>query len=273
MRSGENMSFQENLLRKIELEKLASRVIASIGTEHQHQPVDKEAMRQLLELSPYRYQRERDLDLYVKPGTDKLKMILVLDNELPIFHSTVKDVVTRRSPRTLEMWKISTIRHILVDSDIKVSTRGQSVEAILKEALAQLDLTYTDKDIDDLAREGMAWLAGGETGGVEKTLAMFAALLGYRRPPTNFGLDRTACYGVSAAGPGKEAVFGPLAIYRSADNSLLWINEPLSLSNRQQMKFLRSLAEGQASVAVTGDAVFEKLRNNVLALPGRVLSV
>lgn len=267
------MSFQKNLQHKIELERLASRVIASIGTEQSHHPVDKEAMRQLLELSPYRYQHERDLDLYVKPGTDELKMILVLDNKLPIFRSTVKDVVTRRSPKTLEMWKISTIRHILDDSDIKVSTREQSVETVLKDALAQLDLTYTDKDIDDLAREGMAWLAGGDAGGVEKTIAMFAALLGYGKPPRYFGLDQTVCYGISAAGQDNDIVFGPLVIYRPADNTLLWINEPLSRSDRQQMEFLRSLAAGGSSAPVTGDAVFLKLKNNVLAQPGRVLSV
>ena len=59
------MTFKENLLQKIELERLASQVIASCGSVQSTHPVDKEAMRSLLELSPYQYQRERDLDLYV----------------------------------------------------------------------------------------------------------------------------------------------------------------------------------------------------------------
>ena len=274
--TGETMdksSFQENLLRKIELERLASRVIASIGTGQAHHPVDKKAMRQLLELSPYQYRHERDLDLYVKPADEELKLILVLDNELPIFRSTVKDVVIRRSPRTLEMWKISTIRHILVDSDIKVSNRDKSVETVLRDALAQLDLNYTDRDIDDLAREGMAWLAGSNAEGVETTLAMFGALLGYRKPPGYFGLDQAVCYGVSAAGRDKEAVFGPLVLYRPADNTLFWIDRPFSSSDRQQMEFLRSVAKGRASVPTTGDAVYEKLKANVLEQPERDLAV
>ena len=162
------MSFKENLLRKIELERLASQVIASCGTEKSRHPVDKEAMRSLLELSPYQYQRERDLDLYVKPLEGELKMILVLDNKLPIFQSTVKDVVTRSSPRTLEMWNFRTIRNILVDSDIKASIRAKSVETVLMDAVAQLDLTYTDTDIKNLARKGMAWLAGKNASGVKK---------------------------------------------------------------------------------------------------------
>jgi hypothetical protein len=267
------MSFQENLLRKIELEGLASQVIGAMGTEQARHPINKEAMRNLLELSPYQYQRERDLDIYVKPGEGELKMILVLDNELPIFRSTIKDVVTRRSPRTLEMWKFRTIRNILVDSDIKTSTRSKSVETVLRDAVAQLDLSYTDKDIEDLAREGMAWLAGSDAGNVEKSLVMFAAVLGYRKPPKYFGLDNTVCYGVSASGPENEVAFGPFVLYRPADNTLAWINESLSRYDKQQMVFLRAVAAGKASVPVTGDAVFQKLQANVLEHPGPLLRV
>ena len=170
------ISFKENLLQKIELERLASLVSASCGTEHVSHHIDKKSMGRLLELSPYKYQHERDLDLYVKPVEGELKMILVLDNELPIFRSTVKDVVTRRSPRTLEMWNFRTVRNILVDSDIKVSSTGKSVETVLRDAVDQLDLTYTDTDIEDLAKEGMAWLAGSDANGVGKLHALFAEI-------------------------------------------------------------------------------------------------
>ena len=160
------MSFKENLQRKIELEGFASRVKSSCGTEQSTRPVDKAAMRSLLELSPYQHQQERDLDLYIKDVEGEKEMILVLDNELPMFQSTVKDVVTRRSPRTLEMWNLKTVRNILVDSDIKMSITEKSVETVLRDAVAQLDLTYTDTDIENLAREGMAWLAGSDASGV-----------------------------------------------------------------------------------------------------------
>jgi len=230
-------------------------------------------MRSLLELSPYQYQRERDLDLYVKPAEGELKMILVLDNMLPILKSTVKDVVTRRSPRTLEMWNFRTIRKILVDSDIKISTRAKSVETVLKDAAAQLDLTYTDAAIYDMARDGIAWLAGSNANGVEKSLSLFATLLGYQEFPNNLGLGRLVCYGVSASGSDNEPTFGPLVLYRPDNNTLVWINESLSGSDRKQMEFLRSVAAGESSVPVTGDAVFEKLQENVFDQPGRVLPV
>ena len=265
------MTFKENLLRKIELERLAYQVIASCGTGQSHRPLDKEAMRSLLDFSPYRHRHERDLDLYVKPAGEKPGMVLVLDNELPIFQSTVEDVVTRRSPRTLEMWKISTIRKILVDSDIKMSTRAESVETILGDALAHLDLTFTDKDIEDMAREGMAWLAGKDRGNVEKSLALFAAVLEYRKPQKYFGLDNTISYGVSATGQDNDFIFGPLVLYRPGDNILLWIDQSFTSSDREQIKFLRSIAAGKRSVQITGDAVFEKLQANVLEQPERVL--
>jgi hypothetical protein len=266
------MSFKENLLRKIELARLASQIIASMGTGPARHPVDKEAMRRLLELSSYQYRQERDLDLYAKAVEGELKMILVLDNELPIFRSTVKDVVTRRSPRTIELWNIRTVRNILVDSDIKISTREKSVETVLRDAVEQLDLTYTEKDIEDLAREGMAWLDGSNADGVGETLTMFAALLGYSKPPRYFGLDRTISYGIAAAGPNKDIVFGPLVLYRPADNTLAWIDESFFRSDPRQMEFLRSVASGASSVPVTGDAVFQRLRANVLEQPERVRS-
>ncbi len=265
------MSFQENLQRKIELDKLASRVIASIGTGPAPHHVDKEAMRSLLEQSPYQYRHERDLDLYVKPLEDELKMILVLDNELPIYRSTVDDVVIRKSPRTLEMWKISTIRHILDDTDIKVCTGKESVETILQDAVSMLDLHYTDSDIEGLARDGMAWLAGSNAEGVEKTLRMFVELLGYRKPPRYFGMEQTVSYGIAASGPGDEMVFGPLVLYRPGDNTLAWIDRTFSRTDIRQMEFLLAAAAGKASVPVTGDAVFQKLQANVLQQHDRVL--
>lgn len=265
------MGFKENLLKKIEIDRLATQVIASCGPPSARNPIDKEAMRRLLEMSPYTYQQERDLDLYVKPIEGELKMILVLDNELPIFRSTINDVVVRRNPRTLEMWRISTIRHILDDSDIKVSVRGKSAETVWKDTIAQLVLTYTDADIERLAIEGMAWLEGKVANEVERTLTMFAELLGYSKPARYFKLDYTVCYGVPGTGPEKDVTFGPMALYSPSDNRLVWIDERVSRHDLQQMKFLQAVASGESSVSVTGDAVFRKLKTNVLERPERVL--
>jgi hypothetical protein len=266
----EKMSFKDNLLKKLEMEKLAARVIASIGPDRAYRRIDKETMQKLLEMSPYHYIQERDLDLYVKNGGNGVKKILVLDNELPVFRSTVKDVVIRRSPRTLEMWRISTIRHILDDSDIKESKGAESVRTVLQDGLARLDLDYTEADIHNLAREAMAWLAGREAGKVEEMLELFAALLGYRKLPAYFGLDQAVGYGMASPGSNKETVFGPLVLYRPGDNILQFVDKRVSSSDRQQSELLRSVAAGRTSVPVTGDAVFEKLETMIRAQPEQV---
>ncbi len=264
------MAFKENLLRKIEVDRLAGQVAASCGiipgARHR---VAKEPMRQLLELSTFQYQRERDLDLYVKAAEGERQLILILDNELPIFHTTVHDVVVRRSPRTIEMWSFRTIRRILVDSDIKVSVNGQSVATVRKDVLARIDLSYTDADIHELAQDGMAWLADGRAEKVEEILTLFAALLDLVPPPKGFGLEQTVSFGVAVSGPDDEAYFGPLVLYRPAGNTLAWIDKPMAKSDREQMCFLRDAASGSASVSVRGDAVFGRLAEEVLARPQR----
>ena len=65
---------------------------------------------------------------------------------------------------------------------------------------------------------------------------------------------------------------GPWFFTVLLDNTLAWIDQLFSSSDREQMKFLRSVATGQKSVPVTGDAVFEKLQANVLEQPERVLT-
>ena len=79
--------------------------------------------RSLLEMSPYRYQKERDLDLFIEKIDGQPDNILVLDNELPIYRTTVEDVVIRKSPYTKEMLRIGNIIKILRDSDVKISRR------------------------------------------------------------------------------------------------------------------------------------------------------
>ena len=59
------MTFRENLLKKIKIDKISEQVIASIGTPDSGKKIDGEAMRDLLEIKPYKLKRERDLDLFI----------------------------------------------------------------------------------------------------------------------------------------------------------------------------------------------------------------
>jgi len=60
------VSFKENLLKKIKIDKMGRQVIASIGPVGSGRKIDKKIMRKLLELADYTYKRKRDLDLYIE---------------------------------------------------------------------------------------------------------------------------------------------------------------------------------------------------------------
>jgi hypothetical protein len=150
------MAFRENLLKKIQIDQLASRVLATIGALGSEVKLDREAMRQLLALSPYAPQRVRDLDLYVEDTGTPVKQILVLDNELPIYRTTVADVAMRKSPTVGEMAKIWNIVKILKDSDVKISRKSDSLKAVQDESIARLDLSFGAEDINDIRRDGIA---------------------------------------------------------------------------------------------------------------------
>jgi len=75
------MSFKKNILKKIKINKTARQVIVSIGPPDSGRKIDKDAMRRLLEMSPYTHRKERDLDLYLEDTAQEKKKILVLDND------------------------------------------------------------------------------------------------------------------------------------------------------------------------------------------------
>ena len=124
------MSFKDELLKKLRINQLSRKVLVSIGSTESGLKIDKDAMRSLLEMGPYQYQKERDLDLYIQKGDGERSRILVLDNELPIYETTVEDVLIRKSPYTKEMLSIRNIFKILNDSDVKLSRKEASLESV-----------------------------------------------------------------------------------------------------------------------------------------------
>ena len=75
------MSFKDNLLKKININLTAKKVISSIGPPGSERKTDKTTMRLLLEMSPYSLHKKRDLDLYIKGDPEKKGQILVLDGD------------------------------------------------------------------------------------------------------------------------------------------------------------------------------------------------
>ena len=258
------MSFKENLLTKIKINRLAGKVLASIGPVESGSKVDKEAMRHLLELSPYQYQKSRDLDLYVENVDQDRKKIFVLDNELPIYETTIDDVTMRKSPLIKEMVKIRNIIKILKDSDVKLSRKEESVKAVQKMCIAQLDLSFSAEDIDEIATDGQASLERDYPDGVVECLELFAELLDYQPAPKAFELSRHKIIGALAPKAGGEVLYGPMIIYSMIHGTLKLIEEQISSFDKAKIELLQQVASGKQKAAVEGAEVFDYLANAVL---------
>jgi hypothetical protein len=258
------MSFKENLLAKIKINRLAAKVIDSIGPAESGRKVDKETMRSLLEMSPYQYQKARDLDLYVEGIDEKQKKILVLDNELPIYLTTIDDVAMRKSPLIKEMANIRNIIKILKDSDVKLSRKQESVKAIQSECIDLLDLSYTESDINEIAADGKASFERDYTDGVNECLGLFAELLDYKPAPKAFQLSRHKIIGELTPKAGGEVLYGPMIIYSLIHGTLKLIEEQISSFDKTKIELVQQVAAGKQKAAIEGADVFQFLKNTVL---------
>jgi len=258
------MSFKDNLLKKIKINQLSRKVLASIGPAESGQKIDKDAMRSLLEMTSYQYQKERDLDLYIEKLDGEKSQILVLDNELPIYRTTVEDVAIRKSPYTKEMLSIGNIIKILKDSDVKISRKEASLKIVQKECIDCLDLTYDAADIETIAREGADSLENGYADGVMESLSLFAELLGYRHPPKAFQIRHHEIIGAVTEKEGDEILFGPAVILSRIDNLLRMLEEEISSFDKGRIAFFQKIAQGEEKSSVEGVDVFRYLKETAL---------
>jgi hypothetical protein len=258
------MSYKENLLKKIEIDRLVNRVITSIGSPDSGRKVDKEAMRRLLDMAGYTHRRVRDLDLYLENDGATKGLILVLDNDLTIYDTTVEDVIIRKSPVIKEMVSIRNIIKILHDKDVVVSRKEASVMHVREACVKQLDLSHTADDIGDIAIDGKASLESRYADGVVEVLAMFAEMLGFQPPPKVFQVRHHDIIGAITEKAGADIRFGPAVIYSMAHNEIKVIDRQLSSLNKDDIEFFKGVVKGETKSAAEGSDVFEFLKQSVL---------
>ena len=258
------MSFKDNLLKKIEIKSLAHKVVQSIGAPESGRKVDKDAMRQLLEFAGYTHRQEREMDLFIKDPQAAKGPILVLDNDLTIYNTSVEDAVMRKNPLIKEMVSIGKIIKILNDKDVVESRKEESVQRIEQECLDGLDLTYTEADIAAIARDAIASLHSSYADGVKEALALFAEILGFVRPPKMFDARHHVIIGARETKDSGEVVYGPVAIYSLADNQLMLIDQPTGSFDREKMESYRNIVTGQEKPPFKDDDAIYFLKELVL---------
>jgi hypothetical protein len=250
------MGFRENLLQKIQIDRLSQTVLNSMGPPDSGRRIDRDAMRTLVALGNYRYQKERDLDLYVLNAEE----ILVLDNELKIYRTGAEDIALRKSPTIKEMVSIRNAIKILNDKDVVVSRKADTLERIKAELIAALDLSFTPADIASLARDGSQCLDNRYAEGVIEILTLFAELLGFQEAPKLFQIAHHRIWGrLVQPGPGAWR-FGPVVLFGLMDNSLKLIRNPVSSQDTEQLQqYQRANLE-----ALSGDPVWAALKTAVM---------
>lgn len=259
------MAFKDNLLQKIRIDELAAKVLASIGPDGSDAKLDKKSMRDLLALSPYAPRRERDLDLFVNAANEGGEKVLVLDNELPIYRTSVQDVAMRKSPEVREMVSFRNVIKILKDSDVKISRKADSLKAVQAESIARLDLAFGAEDINAIRRDGIASIESNYADGVNESLSLFAELLGYRPPPKPFLLPHCTVYAALYRKENGETVVGPAVAFDRRRNRLKLTEEQFGAFDKEKVERFHAFAAGDGPAAAEGTAVFERLQASVLS--------
>ena len=148
------MSFKENLKAKIRLDRLLQKLVSTIREPPGRWWLDKALTQELLDLTDLKHKKVSNLHLYIRPLEGEIMEVLVFDNELPIYHTTVDDVVLRKSPYWQQMFSIRNVKKIMNHHDVLVSKGKESLNRIHANALALLDLTYTRDDLALLLADG-----------------------------------------------------------------------------------------------------------------------
>jgi len=261
------MSFRENLLQKIEIDRLARRVTSSMGPPDSGRRLDRDLGRRLVGLAGYEKLLKRDLELYLIPSEASPPAVLVLDNDFPIYTTTPEDVAMRKSPIVKEMVKIRNIIKILNDSDVVTSKKGDSVEKVRLDCIATLDLAYTPEDIADIEKQGLAALENGYQEGVTEALELFAELLDWVRPPGPLKVAHQIIFGKMDASATGGPAFGPLVLFDQVHTTLKLIYTRIPLQRKEKVQDARAVAAGSREADTEGTAVFTYLKTAVLARP------
>ena len=257
------MSFKENLKTKIKLDRLLQKLISTIREPPGRRWVDKVLAQDLLDMTDLEHKKVSYLHLYARPLDGEIMEVLVFDNELPIYHTTVADVALRKSPYWQQMFSIRNIRKIMNDKDVIISKGKESLKRLHTNAMALLDLAYTRHDLALLLEDARSGLERKSIGQIQESLDLFADLLDFE--PLLLEVPKRDLQ--VFAGPGHKN--GPVPSFEhlilfdeetltlglkkgafSADNDLdlAWVikyarsEEPVDLKGVDVLKFLVELA-------------------------------
>ncbi|UCG11158.1 MAG: hypothetical protein JSU72_11405 [Deltaproteobacteria bacterium] len=261
------MSFKENLKKKIYLDELLQQLTSTMRDLPGQRRLDKELMRRLLDMTDFAQMKVRDLQLYVRPLKSELMEVLVFDNEVPIYHTTISDVALRKSPEWKEMFSIKNIKRILNDKDVVVSKGKESIKRIYASALELLDLIFTQEDLGLLVADARRGLAQKAVSQIQESLDLFFELLGFQ-PVSLVGIeDRFLFFAMTKRNGESTDRFAHLILFDEEKCLVSMRKGDFSPQSDSDLKWIERYFNGEETADFQGIQVFEFLAELALRKP------
>ena len=258
------MAFKDNILLKIKMDRLAENVYRSLKpVQEKPMKIHRESMEELLALNGYTHKTERFMDLYTKPQENGDTWILVLDNELPLYNTSMEDVLMRKNPFLKEMISIKNAIKILKDSDVIITKKNDTVNHLYHAVIDTLDLSYTERDIDAIAEDGVDAWREWHIEEVLRCIDIFSEVLALTTLNHPFILDKCLFKGrVATEGEGRSIEF--ILIYDSPRNQLMLFDQPVEEKDEKTVQTVLDVAMGKRKCNVAGQDVFHYLKKKAL---------
>ena len=267
------MSFKENLKTKVELDRLVTTLYATLRETPGQRHVDKGLMKTLLAKTNFALKKARDLELYIRPLEGETMEILVFDNELAIYRSTVDDVALRKSPDWKEMFSIRNVRRILDDKDVVMCKGKESIRRIYNNAISGLDLSYTEKDMAALAADGRRALEEKSLEGIEETLELFSEILGLQAVNLPVLEEDLQALARPKANGGEPSLLEHLILFAAARFWIALRRGAFSPDNEFDLAKIAACAKGEKPPDLEGSPVFQFLADLALKKRERRVAV
>jgi hypothetical protein len=226
--------------------------------------LDKGLTQELLDMTDFENKKVKDLQLYIRPLEGEIMEVVVLDNDLPIYHTTVADVALRKSPHWQQMFSIRNIKKIMNDQDVIISKGKESIKRLHGNALALLDLTYSRDDLAPLMEDARQGLDQKSTEQIQDSLDLFLHLLGFQ-PVSLEGLDPDIqIFARPKPDSGVAPTFEHLILFNEEKLSLGLKKGSFSPQNDLDVAWAMQCARGEKKADLQGVDVFELLAEQAL---------
>ncbi len=253
------MSFKENLKAKIKLDRLLKKLVSTIREPPGRWWLDKVLAQDLLDMTDFEHKKVSNLHLYVRPLKGEIMEVVVFDNELPIYHTTVADVALRKSPYWQEMFSIRNIKKIMNHHDVLVSEGKESLKRLHANALLKLDLTYTRDDLELLLDDARSGLERKSIKEIQESFALFFELLDFE--PMSLGVPEQdlQAFARPKLNGGDVPSFEHLLLFNEKDLSLGLKKGAFSPESDSDLAWVMQYVRGREPADLQGIDVFEFL--------------